>query len=100
MHYLFKIKNMSKKIFFKPKPVQNCSPSGSSAYGVLWARIGLSFPSPEDLPNTGIKPASLALQTDSLQTESPGKPITKAKHTRNFLTKNKNMSFSEHAYSL
>ena len=38
----------------------------------------LPFPPPRDLPNTGIKPTSLAspaLQTDSLSLVSPGKPI-------------------------
>ena len=30
---------------------------------------GLPFPSPEDLPNPGIKPGSLSLQADSLPTE-------------------------------
>ena len=34
---------------------------------------GLLFPSPEDLPATGTKFASPALQTDSLLTELPGK---------------------------
>ena len=34
---------------------------------------GLPFPSPEDLPNPGIKPVSPALQADSLPTEPPGK---------------------------
>ena len=32
------------------------------------------FPSPEDLPDPGIIPASLALQADSLPSEPPGKP--------------------------
>ena len=32
------------------------------------------FPSPGDLPNSGIEPRSLALQADSLQAEPPGKP--------------------------
>ena len=32
------------------------------------------FPSPGDLPNSGIEPRSPALQADSLLTESPGKP--------------------------
>ena len=36
----------------------------------------LPFPSPEDLPDPGIKPVSPALQADSLSTEPPGKPIT------------------------
>ena len=36
---------------------------------------GLPFPSPEDLPNPGIKPRSLALQADALPSEPPGKPL-------------------------
>ena len=35
---------------------------------------GLPFPSPGDLPDTGIEPGSPALQADSLPSESPGKP--------------------------
>ena len=35
---------------------------------------GLPFPFPEDLPNTGIKLTSPALQADSLLSEPPGKP--------------------------
>ena len=34
---------------------------------------GLSFPSPGDLPNPGIKPRSLVLQADSLTSQPPGK---------------------------
>ena len=36
---------------------------------------GLSFPSPEDLPNSGIRPRSLAMQADSLPSEPPEKLI-------------------------
>ena len=36
---------------------------------------GLPFPSPGDLPITGIEPGSPALQTDSLPSELPGKPL-------------------------
>ena len=36
---------------------------------------GLPFPSPGDFPDPGIEPGSLALQTDSLPSESPGKPL-------------------------
>ena len=36
---------------------------------------GLPFRSPEDLPNPGIKPEPPALQTDSLLSEPPGKPL-------------------------
>ena len=35
---------------------------------------GLLLPSPGDLPNSGIKPGSPALQVDCLPTELPGKP--------------------------
>ena len=47
------------------------SPPGFSVHGILQARI---FSSPGDLPNPGIKPGSLALQADSLPSESLGKP--------------------------
>ena len=36
---------------------------------------GFSFPSPEDLPDPGIKPGSPALQADSLPFELQGNPI-------------------------
>ena len=35
---------------------------------------GLSFPSPRDLPDTGIEPRSPALQSGSLPSEPLGKP--------------------------
>jgi len=64
--------------------LMDCSPPGSSVTGFprqeYWS--GLSFASPGDLPNPGIKPGSPALQVDpalqadSLQTEPPGKPLT------------------------
>ena len=55
----------------------DCSPPGSSVHRFLQARIlsRLPFPSPEDLPNPGIKPRYPTLQTDSLPSEPPGKPI-------------------------
>ena len=61
----------------------NCSPPSSSVYGILKARIleGLPFPSPGDLPHSGIKPGSPALQTDSLPTESPGKSFLYNQHS-------------------
>ena len=36
---------------------------------------GLAFPSPGDLPDSGIKPGSPALQGDSLTSEPPGKEV-------------------------
>ena len=45
----------------------DCSPPGSSIYGISQARIlEWPFPSPGDLSNPGIEPTSLALQADSL----------------------------------
>ena len=35
---------------------------------------GLPFPSPGDLPDSGIEPGPPALQADSLPSEPPGKP--------------------------
>ena len=47
-----------------------CDPMDCIVYEILQARIV----SPRDLPNSGIKPRSSALQVDSLPTELPGKP--------------------------
>ena len=51
--------------------------SGSSVRGILQAKIleWVAFPSPGDLPDSQIEHWSLALQTDSLPCETPGKPI-------------------------
>ena len=45
----------------------DCSPPGSSVYGILQARIleKAAIPFPGDLPNPGIKLKSPALQADS-----------------------------------
>ena len=53
----------------------NYSLPGFSVSGISQARIlsGLPFLPPGDLPNPGIKPRSLALQTVSLPSEPPGK---------------------------
>ena len=44
----------------------DCSMSGSSVFPGQESWGGLPFPSPGDLPNSGIKPVSPALQVDSL----------------------------------
>ena len=46
----------------------------------------MPFPSPGDLPNSGIKPGSPAFQADSLLFEPPGKP-------RLFLKERKELCF-------
>ena len=54
----------------------DCSPLGSSAHGILQARIlsGLSVPPPKDLPDPEIEPESLALAGRCFTTETPGSP--------------------------
>ena len=58
----------------------DCSPPGFSVHGIskqeYWS--GLLFPSPGDLPDPGIKPASLCLlhwQADSSPLAPPGKRL-------------------------
>jgi len=50
----------------------DCSPSGSSVHGIsrqeFWT--GLPFPPPGDLPDSGIKPVSLALAGGFFATHS------------------------------
>jgi len=55
----------------------NAPPSMGISRQECWS--GLSFPSPEDLPNPGIEPRSPALQADILPSEPPRKPVTKRK---------------------
>ena len=54
----------------------SCSLPGSSIRRILQARIleRVTFRSPGDLLNPGIKPRSPALQADSLPSEPAGKP--------------------------
>ena len=51
-------------------------PTDFTVHGILQARIleWVAFPSPGDLPNTGIEPRSPTLQVDSLPAEPQGKP--------------------------
>ena len=60
----------------------DCSPPGSSVHGLLQARIlGVGSHSllQGNLPDTGIKPGSSALQADSLPSEPPAKSSTQVK---------------------
>ena len=54
----------------------NCSLPGSSVHGdSLGKNSGVGCPPPEDLPNPGIRPKSLALQVDSILFEPPAEPF-------------------------
>ena len=55
-----------------------------------WSR--LPYPSPEDLPDPGIKPRSPALQADSLLSEPLGKILQKLCHRRNQSLQVQNLS--------
>ena len=56
----------------------DCSPPGSLAHGILQALIlGLPFPPPGDLPNSGTEPTFLVLPASASEfftTTPPGKP--------------------------
>ena len=53
----------------------DCSPTRILHPWNFPGKSGLPFPSPGDLPNTGIEPRSSALQADALPSEPPGRPI-------------------------
>ena len=55
----------------------DCSPPGSSVHEISQARVleCVSFPSPGDLPGSGIKPTYSALAGGFFAAESPGKPL-------------------------
>ena len=70
-------------ILFNP---MGCGPPGSFSMGFsrqeYWS--GLPFPSPGNLPDSGIKPRSPALQADSLPSEPLGKPFGSVKASKIF----------------
>ena len=69
-----KVKSLSPvQIFVTPWTVAYQAPPSMGFYGQeYWS--GLPFPSPGDLPNSGIEPRSPAFQADALTSEPPGKP--------------------------
>ena len=71
-----KVKSLSRaQLFATPWTVAHQAPlSMGFSRQEYWS--GLSFPSPGDLPNPGIKPRSPTLQADALSFEPPGKTYT------------------------
>ena len=55
----------------------DCHPPGSSVHGISQARVQewIAFPSPGDLPDTGIGPVSPTLAGGFFTTESPGELV-------------------------
>ena len=70
-----KVKSLSCVRFFAtPRTVAHQAPlSMDFSRQEYWS--GLPFPSPVDLPDSGMKPGSPALQVDSLQSEPPITPL-------------------------
>ena len=70
-----KVKSLSRvRLFATPWTIAHHAPlSMGFSRQEYWS--GLPFPSPGDLPDTGIEPRSPALQADTLPSEPPGKPI-------------------------
>ena len=61
------------RLFAIPWTVAYQAPPSMGFTGLeYWS--GLPFPSPGDLPDSGIRPGSPALQADALPSEPPGKP--------------------------
>ena len=52
-----------------------CNPMDYTIHGILQAKILERVAFPGDLPNTGIKPRSPALEADSLTSKPLGKPV-------------------------
>ena len=72
-----KVKSLSRvQLFVTPWTVAHqAPPSMGFSRQEYWS--GLPFPSPEDLPDPGIKPRSPALQAEALTSEPSGKPLGK-----------------------
>ena len=68
-----KLKSLSRvRLFATPRTVAHQAPP-SIEFSRQEYSSGLSFPSPEDLPDPGMEPRSPALQADALPSEPPGK---------------------------
>ena len=74
-----KVKTLSHvRLFVTPWTVAyQASPSMGFSRQEYWS--GLPFPSPGDLPDSGIEPGSPALEADALTSEPPGKQILEGK---------------------
>ena len=69
-----KVKSLSRvRLFATPwTAASQAPPSMGFSRQEYWS--GVPFPSPGDLPDSGIKPGSPALQADTLPSKPPGKP--------------------------
>ena len=81
-----KVKSLSSvQLFVTPWTVAyQASPSMGFSRQEYWS--GLPFPSPGDLPDTGIEPRSPTLQADALPSVTPKEPSVKEKTCQNFFS--------------
>ena len=70
-----KVKSLSHVRLFATPWTVACQASLSMGFSRQEYWSGLPFPSPGDLPDSGIEPGSPAFQEDTLASEPPGKPI-------------------------
>ena len=72
-----KVKSLSHvQLFATPWTIAyQAPPSMGFSRQEYWS--GLPFPSPGDLPNSGIEPKSPTLEADTLTSEPPGKPCAR-----------------------
>ena len=70
--YVSEVKSLSRdRLFVTPwTAAYRAPPSMGFSRQEYWS--GLPFPSPGDLPNSGIEPGSPTLQADALPSEPPG----------------------------
>ena len=76
--FIPQVKSLSRvQLFETPWTVAyQAPPSMGFSWQECWS--GLPFPSPGDLPDSGIEPGSPTLQADALLSEPPGKPSREA----------------------
>ena len=70
-----KVKSLSRVRLFATPWTVAYQASPSMGFSTQEYRSGLPFPFPGHLPKPGIEPRSPALQTDTLLSEPPGKPV-------------------------
>ena len=74
-----KVKSLSRvRLFATPWTVAYKAPP-SMGFSRQEYLNGLPFPSPGDLPDSGIEPGSPAMEADALTSEPPGKQILEGK---------------------
>ena len=81
-----KVKSLSRvRLFVTPWTIA-CQAPPSTGFSRQGYCSGLPFPSPGDLPDSGIEPGSPTLQADSLPSKPPGKPTSQKPRIQHMLS--------------